>query len=344
VADLAEVAEAKVAGARLLHELTRDRELDAFVLFSAVSATWGSGGQGSYGAANTFLEALAEHRRGQGLPATAVAWGGWAGDGMAVRDASEHALRRRGLPWGAWTEAGLTMPEAAEETLRGWGLRLMPPELLLAALRQALDRDETLVTIADVDWRQFVTGFTAARPRPLLHDLPDARQAVETLTADEPDPGAGGEGRARTRTDRTGPPLPQRLAAMSRHEADRTLVDLVRAEVAAVLGHRSADSVELEQSFLDMGVDSVTSVQLRNRLGSASGLRLPATVIFDHPTVKEVAAFLRGKLVPEAAAAPPAPAPRGEGADTAEPGGGDDLERAGLEQLIDILDGELGRP
>jgi polyketide synthase 7 len=342
VADLAEVVEAKFAGARLLHELTRDRELDAFVLFSAISATWGSGGQGAYGAGNAYLEALAEHRRGQGLPATAVAWGGWAGGGMAVRDAGEAALRRRGLPWGAWTEAGLTEQEAADETLRGWGVQLMPPELLLAALRQALDRDETLVTIATVDWRQFVTGFTAARPRPLLHDLPDARQAVEALAAGEPDAGAGGdaEAGAEARTDRTGPPLAQRLPAMSRHERDHALVELVRTQVAAVLGHQSPGSVELEQTFLDMGVDSVTAVQLRNRIGAASGLRLPATVIFDHPTVKEVAAFLHGKLVPEAAAAPPAP----DRAETADPGGGDDLEHAGLDEVLEILDSELDRP
>jgi acyl carrier protein len=134
---------------------------------------------------------------------------------------------------------------------------------------------------------------------------------------------------------------------MSRPEIDRTLVGLVRAEVAAVLGHRSPDSVELEQSFLDMGVDSVTSVQLRNRIGSASGLRLPATVIFDHPTVQEVAAFLRGRLLPETAAtaataAAPAASDRADG--TAEPRGADDLERAGLDELIDILDSELGRP
>ena len=201
-ADLAEVVEAKLAGARLLDELTREQglELDAFVLFSAVSATWGSGGQGAYGAANTYLEALVEHRRGLGLPGTAVAWGGWAGDGMAVRDASEATLRRRGLPDGAWAEAGQTPAEAADETLRAWGLRLMPPELLLAALQQALDRDEALVTVADVDWPQFVTGFTAARPRPLLRDLPEAREAVRALTADEPGAavrdGAGARGRA----------------------------------------------------------------------------------------------------------------------------------------------------
>ena len=111
-----------------------------------------------------------------------------------------------------------------------------------------------------------------------------------------------------------------------------------------MLGHRSPGSVELEQSFLDMGVDSVTSVQLRNRIGSASGLRLPATVIFDHPTVTDVAAFLRGKLVPETAAAGAAPAAPDEPEGTAEPRDADDLERAGLDELIDILDGELGRP
>jgi acyl carrier protein len=256
----------------------------------------------------------------------------------------------------------MTQQEAADETLRAWGVRLMPPELLLAALRQALDRDETLVTIADVDWRQFVTGFTAARPRPLLNDLPDARQAVEALTAGEPDVEAGGGvgvdggvdvgAEADAATDSPGQrSLADRLAAMSRHERDHTLIDLVRTQVAAVLGHGSPGSVELEQTFLDMGVDSVTSVQLRNRIGSASGLRLPATVIFDHPTVKEVAAFLRGKLVPDADQAADGQratdreqaAPDGV-AGTEDPRGAEDLERAGLDEVFDILDSELDRP
>jgi acyl carrier protein len=119
---------------------------------------------------------------------------------------------------------------------------------------------------------------------------------------------------------------------MSRPERDRALVELVRAEVAAVLGHRSADSVEIGQSFLDMGVDSATSVQLRNRVGAAAGLRLPATVVFDHPTVRELAGYLRDRLVPAAPA-------------TAEPAGGaGDLDRAGLDELVDILDAELDRP
>jgi acyl carrier protein len=212
----------------------------------------------------------------------------------------------------------------------------MPAEELLAALQQALDRDEGVVTIADVDWRQFVTGFTAARDRPLLRDLPDAR---EGLAAGDPEPVAEEAGV---------PPLAERLAAMSRPERDRALVGLVRAEVAGVLGHSSPESVELGQSFLDMGVDSATSVQLRNRIGAAAGLRLPATVVFDHPTVRELAGYLGDRLAP--APAEPTGATDTAPADApADPAGADapaagDLDDAGLDELVDILDAELDRP
>ncbi|TDD50923.1 type I polyketide synthase [Saccharopolyspora elongata] len=333
-ADFAEIAEAKAVGARHLHELTEDLDLDAFVLFSAITATWGVGRHGSYGAANTYLEALAQHRRARGLPATAIAWGGWAGDGMAVRDAAEDTLRRRGLPWGAWAEAGSTMQEAADETLRRWGVHVMAPELLITALQQTLDVDETLVTIADMDWERFVTGFTLARRRPLLDELPEARQAIEAMSRTAADDARGGEEPAS---------LPQRLASASRHEQDRLLLDAVRTQVAAVLGHPSPEAVDPGQTFLAMGLDSVTAVQLRNGLGAVIGQRLPATVVFDYPTTTELVAFLRTRLVKD----DPAPAVKAlleiDGLEKALADGsyGPEERRAIAARLVDLA-GSLG--
>ncbi|WP_326806742.1 type I polyketide synthase [Streptomyces sp. NBC_01775] len=367
-ADLADIVEAKAVGARHLHELTEDLGLDAFVLFSAVTATWGVGRHGSYGAANTYLEALAQHRRTHGLPATAIAWGGWAGDGMAVRDAAQETLRRRGLPADAWAEAGLTRQEAADETLHRWGVHVLEPEQLLAALQYSLDADETLVTVADMDWERFVTGFALARRRPLLRELPEAWEAVETLhgAAGEQDVSSGQQPSS----------LADRLAGSSRQEQDRLLLDMVRTQVATVLGHSEPEALDPRQTFLDAGLDSVTAVQLRNQLGSAVGLRLPATVVFDHPTATELVAFLRTRLVPEEpvadetllrideleqalTAASHGPEERraiearltglvrkwgGARRSEADDRTADDLEAAGVNELLDLLDGELGTP
>ncbi|RBM17968.1 type I polyketide synthase, partial [Streptomyces sp. PT12] len=141
-----EVLAPKADAARHLHEATRDRDLRAFVLFSSGAGVWGSGGQGAYGAANAVLDALAAHRRAQGLPATSLAWGAWRGAGMA-------------------TQYGDT---AHWERL---GLAPMDPALAIAALDQALAADEVAVTVADVDWDRFAPAFTAGRPSKLLSPL-----------------------------------------------------------------------------------------------------------------------------------------------------------------------------
>ncbi|WP_262706021.1 MULTISPECIES: type I polyketide synthase [Streptomyces] len=252
----ADVLDAKVTGARCLHELTREMELDAFVLFSSAAATWGSGGQGSYAAANAYLDALAEHRRALGLAGTSIAWGAWADAGMAVVDAAEEMVRRRGL-------------------------RSMPPELAVVALQQAWDADEASVTVADVDWERFVPGFTAARTRPLLMDLPEAARALE-------------ETRPSARQN-TSAWLTQ-LTEASAEERERLLVELVRTHIAAVLNYGDAGDIATNRALKDLGFDSLTAVELRNRLNAVTGLALPTTVVFDHPTPAALVAHLRVQL------------------------------------------------
>ena len=140
----------KADAALHLHELTAELDLSAFVLFSSGAGVWGSAGQAGYAAANAFLDGLAERRRAEGLVATAVAWGAWDADGMAADPAVAGQLRRRGVT-------------------------AMPPELGIKALRQALDRDDTTVTVADIDWARFTQTFTVIRPSPLLEELAKAR-------------------------------------------------------------------------------------------------------------------------------------------------------------------------
>ncbi|MEU6988977.1 SDR family NAD(P)-dependent oxidoreductase, partial [Streptomyces sp. NPDC046324] len=264
--EFAEVLRAKVAGATHLHELLADADLDAFVLFSSIAGVWGSGGQPAYAAANAYLDALAEHRHGLGLPATSVAWGPWAESGMLVDAEAEEALRRRGL-------------------------NALRPDRALAALGDAVDAGDTCVTVADVDWSRFGAAFTSGRPSPLLEEFVAAADQ-ETAT------GAATEFAAR-------------LQAAPPAERIRQLTDLVRAEAAAALGHRSAEDVAAQRAFADLGFDSLTSVELRNRVNAATGLRLPAGIAFDHPTAASLAARLAELLGEPADPAPFAAEARG---------------------------------
>ncbi|MFJ2276535.1 type I polyketide synthase [Streptomyces sp. NPDC087866] len=159
LAELAQVAEAKVLGARHLDELLGDTPLDAFVLFSSGAAVWGSAGQAAYGSANAFLDGLAHGRRARGLAATSVAWGSW--DGGMVDAELAAVMRRMGAP-------------------------AMAPDLAIGALRRILTGGGSHAVVAEFDWERFAPTFVLARPRPLLDALPDARAALG------PDGGADG--------------------------------------------------------------------------------------------------------------------------------------------------------
>ncbi|MEU0839168.1 type I polyketide synthase [Streptomyces sp. NPDC005962] len=254
----------KVDATRHLHELTKDLDLTAFVLFSHFSATFGAPGQGNQAPGNAFLHSFAEQRRADGLPATTLSWGPW-GDGGTVDGATGDRMRRHGI-------------------------HEMAPLPATAALQHALDRDETALTVIAMDWRRFTLAFTADRPRPLLDALPEAREIAEEMRADSAEEAAAGDA------------LAGRLATLPDAERERVLLELVRGAVAAVLGHTGAEAIEAGRAFKDLGFDSLTAVELRNRLGAASGLKLPPTLIFDHPTPAAVAAHMRAEIVPDAAA------------------------------------------
>ncbi len=248
---------AKVTAAINLHELTRDRDLDAFILFSAMAGTVGSSGVGNYAPGNAFLNALAEHRRGLGLPAISVAWGAWGGGGMAEGDFG-RMLHRHGAPE-------------------------MHPRLALAALHQAVEHDETFLTVSRIAWDRFYVAFTATRPGPLIAEIPEARQLAATkgvAQAEEVD--QGGPGAA--------------FARMTADERRRALLDLVRDQAATVLQYDSGQAVDPHHAFRDLGFDSVTAVELRNRLATATGLRLPVTLVFDYPTPTALARHLHAEL------------------------------------------------
>ncbi|GAA1228282.1 type I polyketide synthase [Streptomyces rhizosphaericus] len=295
----------KVAGARLLHELTRDLDLDldAFVLISSIAGTVGAAGQGNYAAASAYLDALAQLRRADGLPATSVAWSAWAGGGMIDGEMADQ-LRRRGAP-----------PID--------GVRA------LELLRQTVARSDGFLVAADIDWGRFAPALSATRPLPLLADLPEAGGTWQDPAGAERED-AGGAAALRTRLTELGP-------------ADRhtVLVELVSEQAAAALGYADAGAVETGRAFKELGFDSLTAVDLRNRLNAATGLRLPVTLVFDYPTADDLAVLLREELLPSG----------GEPADTVALAELDrvqstlaaleldDIESATDDEMFELLDG-----
>ncbi|WP_329154668.1 type I polyketide synthase [Streptomyces sp. NBC_01456] len=246
------VTDAKVTAAEILDDVLGD-DLAAFVVYSSIAGTWGSAGNGPYAAANAHLDALVERRRARGAVGTAVAWGPWSGGGMAD-DRFQEEMRRRGVS-------------------------ALSPQGATAALTQALEHDDTTVTVVDVDWDRFARVFASNRPSPLLRHLTEPAAAA---------------GEAPARTEQA-----ERLAALDAVTRRGAALDLVRAEVAGVLGHATSQAVAVDRAFTDMGFDSLMAVELRARLGVVSGLALPTTLVFDHPSPAEVADFLCDQFEPD---------------------------------------------
>jgi NAD(P)-dependent dehydrogenase (short-subunit alcohol dehydrogenase family)/acyl carrier protein len=204
-------------------------------------------------------------------------WGSGGQTAYAAANAQLDAIaarrRARGrvatsIAWGPWDGAGMAAGQAEQDHLRRRGLTPMAPERALAALGTADDG-----VVADVDWAKFAPAFTATRPSRLLDELPEARLP---------------ESEAPAGTNRfTGLPAAELLAE---------LVALVRTEAAHVLGHASAAAVEANRAFTDLGFDSLTAVELRARLAAATGLALPPTLVFNHPTPAALAGHLRTQL------------------------------------------------
>ncbi|MEU2065289.1 beta-ketoacyl synthase N-terminal-like domain-containing protein, partial [Streptomyces sp. NPDC013455] len=250
------VLAAKTHTANLLHHHTQHLPLHHFVLYSSAAGTLGAPGQANYAAANAHLDALAHHRHTHNLPATTIAWGTWQGNGLARGDVGEH-LRRRGM-------------------------NPMDPESALRALDRALASGRPSTFIADIDWPRFSRNSSAGL-RALFEDIPEARQPESTP--------AGA-------TDPLSEPGSLREQFSHRPPAEQldALLTLIRTQAATVLGRDRADSVETEQPFRELGFDSLSAVELRNNLGSATGLVLPTTLVFDHPTPARLAAFLHAEL------------------------------------------------
>ncbi|AZQ70192.1 SDR family NAD(P)-dependent oxidoreductase [Streptomyces luteoverticillatus] len=254
---LSGVLRPKADAAWHLHELTRELDLAAFVLFSSVSGVMGGAGQANYAAGNVFLDALAHHRRLLGLPAQSLAWGAWA--------------RSSGMTG--------TLSQADMQRIAASGVPPLTAEQGLALFDAAVGLDEPYVVPIGPAARG---GRAPGVVPPLLRGLiRGGRRTAATA--------AGGAGTAAA--------LSLRLSALGEEDALRSVTDLVRTEAAAVLGHASARQVEAGREFRELGFDSLTAVELRNRLTTATGLRLTATLIFDYPTPAALASHLMAELL-----------------------------------------------
>ena len=269
VARLDGVMHPKAVAARWLDELTVAEDLAFFLLFSSVAATFNHPGQGNYAAANAYLDGLAQRRRAAGLPATSVAWGLWdTGSGMSTR------LSR----------------EDVEVLAADTGQRELPVEQALALLDVAIGHRAPLLVATTLDLPRLRAQARAGVLPALLSEL--VRVPGRARRAGRSGAAAAGS-------------LAQQLAAVAPAERDAIVLELVRAQAAAVLGHASSGDVPADSTFKEMGFDSLGSVVLRNRLAQISGLRLPSTLVFDHPTPAAMAASIRDLAEQEDAQAPP---------------------------------------
>ncbi|WXB20373.1 type I polyketide synthase [Pendulispora albinea] len=254
---LVRVMRGKVDGAWHLHELTRGMRLEAFVMFSSVSGLVGGAGQSNYAAANAFLDALAHHRRSQGLSGQSLAWGRWTvGKGM-----------------------GSQLSEGAEERMERWGVGGLGREEGLELFEEALGREEALLVPAKLQVREVRRrAKEGERIEPLLRGLmPEWRERGE------------GEGFA------------ERVRGMGEEERGKYVMEVVREEVGRVLG-RVSGGIEETRPLQELGLDSLMAVELRNRLGAVTGRRLPATLLFDHPTPRALAQRVLTEIAPPEAA------------------------------------------
>jgi short-subunit dehydrogenase/acyl carrier protein len=248
----------KVDAAVNLHELTESAGLSAFVLFSSLASVLGGAGQASYAAGNAFLDALAGYRRARGLPALSLCWGPWA-------ERSTMTGKLSAADFARFARSGL-VPLSSAEALALFDAACPRGEAVLVPARFSLGDVEDANQVPAL-LRGLLGGPVRGRTRP-------AATSAEAVTAASAD----------------------RFGALAGPARKRALLDLVRGEAAVVLAYPGPELVDVEAGFLDMGFDSLSAVELRNRLNRETGLRLPATVLFDYPSPAALAAYLHETL------------------------------------------------
>ncbi|MCM1984976.1 type I polyketide synthase [Lyngbya confervoides] len=237
----------KVAGSWNLHQLTKSLSLDYFVLFSSMASLIGSPGQGSYAAANTFMDSLVQYRHQKGLPGLSINWGAWAEVGMAAELSPQQKAR-----------------------LESRGIYPISPQKGIQALGELLGSDRPQVGVLQIDWLKFMNQLPKGIELPLL----SAFQSPASAQSD-------------TRVQWL-----EQLRQLPSCDRRNFLTLQIRTEVAEVLGFNTPEEVPLDETLSDLGVDSLMAVELSNQLEENIGESIPASFLFEHPTLYELIDYL----------------------------------------------------
>jgi acyl transferase domain-containing protein/acyl carrier protein len=253
-ARFARVLGPKVWGAWNLHHLTAGMPLDFFVIYASVAGLLGSAGQANHAAANAFLDALAHHRQAQGLPSLAIDWGAWSQVGAAAR--REESLRLQ-------AGMGVIDPKRGLEILDYLFAANSAPNSAPGAAQ---------VGVLPVEWSAFAQSQHSAGLSPFLarfqgESQPAPKQSAQASFLD---------GLAKAEPDKQVPLLMAHL----------------QSQVAHILGHPTPAAIGTGQAFVELGMDSLMAVELRNRLQQSLACRLPSTLVFEYPSISALAEYL----------------------------------------------------
>ena len=247
----------KVDGAWHLHTLSRTQPLDFFVLFSSAVATLGSAGQGNHVAACAFEDALAHYRHSLGLPALSINWGPWGEVGAATQGVVSDRLRRKGF-------------------------EAMPAHTGLRALEELLAGDRVQASVMSVDWRQYVESLPAGYRTRLFAGL----ALKEAARTPEATPKASRQSGLLERLEQA--PPNKRRALLEAH---------IREQAIKVLGLSPTFKLDPNQGLATFGMDSLMTIELKNRLQVSVGRTLPSTLVFDYPTVVALADYIERNVL-----------------------------------------------
>jgi acyl carrier protein len=295
---------AKVRGSWLLHRATSGMSLDFFVLFSTGASFLGSPGQSNHAAANAFEDALAHYRRSRGLAGLSINWGAWSGVGAATRG-------------------------GVAERISAKGLRPIVPELGLRAFEHLLASPEAQAAVLPIDWPEFLAAYPEGRQPLLFAGFEKARPRHATAAAAAP------------ATAPQGPASPggvERLRALPPQKARAMLLEWVNEDAARVLAIDPSMPIDPARPLNAFGLDSLMAVELRNLLAARAERSLPATLLFNYPTVGDLVDFLASELLVEPTLATAA----GAGSVDAEPDAGEELESLSEDELAALLASKLG--